>query len=132
MWAAVDVGVGHHDDLVVAQLVLEGSKSASLADAGAQRGDQRADLSDDRASVDPCLLDIEDLAAQRQDGLVLASRPALAEPPAESPSTMNISDFAGSFSWQSASLPGSVDTLITSLRIVSLALRAASRAAAAW
>ena len=36
-------------------------------------------------------------------------RPPLAEPPAESPSTMKISDFAGSFSWQSASLPGSVD-----------------------
>ena len=34
-------------------------------------------------------------------------RPPLAEPPAESPSTMKISDFAGSFSWQSASLPGS-------------------------
>src|SRR6201991_3364901 len=33
-------------------------------------------------------------------------RPCLAEPPAESPSTRNSSDRAGSFSWQSASLPG--------------------------
>jgi hypothetical protein len=37
---------------------------------------------------------------------VLRLRPCLAEPPAESPSTMNSSDSAGSFSWQSASLPG--------------------------
>ncbi len=37
-------------------------------------------------------------------------RPCLALPPAESPSTMNSSDFAGSFSWQSASLPGSEET----------------------
>ncbi len=59
-------------------------------------------------------------------------RPCLAEPPAESPSTMNSSDFAGSFSWQSASLPGSEVTLSGSLRIESRALRAASRAAAAW
>src|SRR5246127_3065630 len=33
-------------------------------------------------------------------------RPCLALPPAESPSTMKSSDFAGSFSWQSASFPG--------------------------
>src|ERR1700679_1887892 len=33
-------------------------------------------------------------------------RACLAEPPAESPSTRKISDLAGSFSWQSASLPG--------------------------
>ena len=36
-----------------------------------------------------------------------ASRACLAEPPAESPSTMKISQTAGSASWQSASLPGS-------------------------
>jgi hypothetical protein len=38
---------------------------------------------------------------------VLRSRPCLAEPPAESPSTRKSSDLAGSRSWQSASLPGS-------------------------
>ena len=37
---------------------------------------------------------------------VRRSLPCLAEPPALSPSTMKISDRAGSFSWQSASLPG--------------------------
>src|ERR1700687_1344479 len=35
------------------------------------------------------------------------SRACLALPPAESPSTRNSSDLAGSRSWQSASLPGS-------------------------
>src|SRR5919201_295829 len=47
------------------------------------------------------------------------ARPCLAEPPAESPSTMNSSDLAGSFSWQSASLPGSEATSSTPLRRVS-------------
>ena len=59
-------------------------------------------------------------------------RPCLAEPPAESPSTMNSSESAGSRSWQSASLPGSELTSSAPLRRVSSrALRAASRAAAA-
>ena len=62
----------------------------------------------------------------------LRSRPCLADPPAESPSTMNTSALAGSRSWQSASLPGRVDTSSTPLRRVSSrALRAASRALAA-
>ena len=59
-------------------------------------------------------------------------RPCLAEPPAESPSTMKSSDLAGSRSWQSASLPGSEAMSSAPLRRVSSrALRAASRAAAA-
>src|SRR6185436_13819748 len=56
-------------------------------------------------------------------------RPCLAEPPALSPSTRNSSDLAGSFSWQSASLPGSEAMPITLLRLASRALRAASRVA---
>ena len=60
------------------------------------------------------------------------SRPCLAEPPAESPSTMNSSHSAGSFSWQSASLPGrDVMSSAPLRRVRSRALRAASRAAAA-
>ena len=56
-------------------------------------------------------------------------RPCLAEPPADSPSTMNSSLFAGSRSWQSASLPGSDDSSSAPLRCtISRALRAASRA----
>ena len=64
---------------------------------------------------------------------VLRSRPCLAEPPAESPSTTKISASAGSVTEQSASLPGSVEFSSADLRRVrSRALRAASRARAAW
>ena len=63
---------------------------------------------------------------------VLRSRPCLAEPPAESPSTMKISASDGSFTEQSASLPGSVEFSSADLRRVrSRALRAAARACAA-
>ena len=60
------------------------------------------------------------------------SRPCFAEPPAESPSTMKISASDGSFTEQSASLPGSVVFSSADLRRVrSRALRAAKRACAA-
>ena len=60
------------------------------------------------------------------------SRPCLAEPPAESPSTRYSSHFAGSRSWQSANFPDSPKESSTPLRRVnSRALRAASRARAA-
>ncbi len=60
------------------------------------------------------------------------SRPCLAVPPADSPSTRNISQRLGSRSEQSASLPGSPPPSSAPLRRVrSRALRAASRARAA-
>src|ERR1039458_9843983 len=60
------------------------------------------------------------------------SRPCLAVPPADSPSTRNNSQRSGSFSWQSASLPGSPPEWSAPLRLVrSRALRAASRPRAA-
>ena len=60
-------------------------------------------------------------------------RPDLAEPPAESPSTMKISHLVGSFDWQSVSLPGSdADSSRPLRRVRSRALRAATRAVAAW
>ena len=62
---AVDVGVGHDDDLVVAQL----AEVEIVADAGAQGGDQRADLLAAQHPVEPGALDVEDLAAQGQDRL---------------------------------------------------------------
>ena len=59
-------------------------------------------------------------------------RPCFAEPPAESPSTRNNSQFAGSLSEQSASLPGIPQPPIGLLRCtLSRALRAAMRAVAA-
>ena len=63
---------------------------------------------------------------------VRRSRPCFAEPPAESPSTRNNSDSAGSFSWQSASLPGRPAISSAPLRrVISRAFRAASLARAA-
>ena len=62
---AVDVGVGHQHDLVVAQLV----EVELLVDAGAERGDDRLDLGVGQHLVDAGLLDVEDLAADRQDRL---------------------------------------------------------------
>ena len=63
---AVDVGVGHDDDLVVAALL---DVEFLAADAGAERRDQRADLVGAEHAVEPGPLDIEDLAAQGQHGL---------------------------------------------------------------
>ncbi len=65
---AVDVGVRHDDDLVVAQLV----DVELVADRGAERGDQRADLLAAQHLVDARALDVEDLAAQRQHRLEFA------------------------------------------------------------
>ena len=62
---AVDVGVGHDDDLVVPSLL----ELELLADAGADRGDERLDLGVREHLVDPVLLDVDDLAAERQDRL---------------------------------------------------------------
>ena len=66
---AVDVGVRHDDDLVVAQLR---QVEVVAADAGAERGDQRADLLAGEHLVEARALHVEDLAAQRQHGLELA------------------------------------------------------------
>ena len=65
---AVHVGVRHDDDLVVAQLL----DVELLADAGAERGDQGADLLAGEHLVDAGALDVENLAAQRQHRLELA------------------------------------------------------------
>ena len=70
---AVDVGVGHDDDLVVAQLVdVEAFAIFVAADAGAECGDQRADFGRRQHLVEAGALDVEDFSAQGQHGLVLA------------------------------------------------------------
>ena len=66
---AVDVGVGHQNDLVIAQL---GEVEIVAADAGAQCRDQGADLLGAQHLVEARALDIEDLAAQRQHRLEFA------------------------------------------------------------
>src|SRR5207253_4297822 len=65
---AVHVGVGHDDDLVVAGVVdLE-----ALAHAGADRRDDGPDLLVGEDLVDARLLDVQDLASQREDRLEAA------------------------------------------------------------
>ena len=63
---AVDVGVRHDDDLVIARFVRV---EFIRPDAGAERHDQRADLLGRQHLVEARPLDIEDLAAQRQHRL---------------------------------------------------------------
>ena len=66
---AVHVGVGHEDDLAVADL---GGVEVVLADAAAERGDHGADFFVAQHLVVARLLDVEDLALERQDGLEAA------------------------------------------------------------
>ena len=75
---AVDVSVGHDYDLVVAQLL---GVEFLLADPRTQRRDQRPDLLTAEHLVEARALDVEDLAAQRQDRLKLPV-PALLGGPA--------------------------------------------------
>ena len=65
----VDVGVGHDDDAVVAQLL---GVVLLLADAAAQRRDERRDLGGGEQLVEARALDVQDLALERQDRLELA------------------------------------------------------------
>ena len=65
---AVDVGVGHDDDPVVAQLGQVEAVADAL-DPGAQGDDQGPDVLAGHDPVEAGLLDVEDLAAQRQDRL---------------------------------------------------------------
>ena len=62
---AVDVGVGHQDDLVVAQVVL----AVALARAAAERLDEVGDLLVGGEFFARRAGDVQHLAAQRQDGL---------------------------------------------------------------
>ncbi|EAQ28787.1 hypothetical protein NAP1_14348 [Erythrobacter sp. NAP1] len=71
--SAVDVSVGHDHDLVIAQLF----EVEFVANAGAHRLDQRADLAAGDDPVETRAFDVEDLASQREDRLVLAVTPTL-------------------------------------------------------
>ena len=62
---ALHIGVRHDDDLVVAQF----RQIELIANAGAERGDKRADLCAREHLVDARPLHVQDLAAQRQSGL---------------------------------------------------------------
>ncbi len=63
----IDVGVGHDDDFVVAQL---GDIEFLMADAGAERRDKRADFSGAEHPVESRPLDVENFSTKRKDGLI--------------------------------------------------------------
>ena len=65
--AAVDIGIRHQDDLVVAALA---DVEVFPANAGAESRNQRTDLGRAQDLVEACPLDVEDLAPKRQDCLV--------------------------------------------------------------
>src|SRR3989475_10495617 len=68
----INVSISHHDHVVIAQL----TDVEPLADAGAEGRDQVADLLRGEDLVFASFLDIEDLPAERQNGLEAAvSRP---------------------------------------------------------
>ena len=76
---AVNVGVGHDDDAVVAQLVDVEVVGAALArvccdfaDAGTKRRDERDNFSAGEQFFVACFFNVQDLAAQWQDGLEFA------------------------------------------------------------
>ena len=62
---AVDVGIGHDDDLAVSQL----GDVEILSYAAAERLDDRYDRDVRIYLVKPALLDVEHLSAERKDGL---------------------------------------------------------------
>ena len=67
---AVDVRVGHDDDLVVLQPLEVEGPLAAVADAGADAGDQAANFGVLQDAVEPRFFHVQDLALDRQDGLV--------------------------------------------------------------
>jgi hypothetical protein len=123
--SAVDIGVAHDDDLAVAgRLEIEGPPRP-----GADDLDDRRALGVLQHVGDRGLLDVEDLASDRQQRLVILERASLAVPRALSPSTMNSSDRSTSWVRQSASLAGRVeDSRAVLRRWVSLCWRALIRA----
>ena len=70
---AVDVGVGHDNNAMVAEL----AQVHVLAEAGAECGDERSQLFVGEHLLQPRLFDVEDLALERQDRLESPVAPLL-------------------------------------------------------
>src|ERR1700682_45985 len=67
--AAVDVRVGHQNNLMVAELA---GVEIVFADASAARGDNGANFFVPEHLVVACLFDVKDFALERQDGLIFS------------------------------------------------------------
>ena len=71
--AAVHVGVRHADDAVIAQLL----QVEVLPHAAAEGGNHGLDFVVGQHMIEPRLFDVQDLAAQRQNGLEMPVAPLL-------------------------------------------------------
>ena len=112
---AVDIGVGHHDHLVVAQVLV------AIMDAGpaAERLHEIGELLVLRKLALGGARHVQDLAAQRQHRLVRAITRLLRRAARKSPSTMKISAPAAAELLQSASFPGRRSLRVALLRATS-------------
>jgi len=81
---------------------------------------------------DPALATLRILPRSGSTAWLTRLRACLAEPPAESPSTMKISAPAAAVAEQSASLPGSRSFWIAVLRLTSFSCRRRMRSSALW
>jgi hypothetical protein len=112
---AVDIGVGHDDDLVIAQVV-----DVELgAHADAKRLTQIVDFLIGAQLPEAAPSTFRILPRKGSSACVVRSRAILAEPPAESPSTMNSSVPSRFLAEQSTSLPGRRSFCVAVLRAVS-------------
>ena len=67
---AVNVGIGHDDDFVIADFVdVEGAFLFAIADTGADGGDEVLDFAVLEGAVEAGFFDVEDFPAEREDGL---------------------------------------------------------------
>ena len=128
---AVDVGIGHDDD-TGGSATWSASKSSPMFAADSR--DQRADGVAGKRAVQARALNVEDLAAQGQDSLRLAVAGLLGR----AACGIALDDEAvrsspGSWTSSRPACPAARTSLSTPLRrVISRALRAASRALSAW
>jgi len=123
----VNIGIGHYNYFVVSKFRYV----EVLSDICSQCHYNRSKLIVAINLVHPGFFNVEHLTQRGRMAWNLLFLPCFAEPPAESPSTINISQREGSLSVQSASFPGSVEVSRTFFLLVSsLAFRAASLALA--
>ncbi len=90
---AVNVGIGHDDDLVIPQFGL----IKFVADSAAKGGNHVFNFVRIENSVSLAFSTLRILPLRGRMACLILSRPCFALPPAESPSTKKISDLAGSF-----------------------------------
>ena len=94
----VHIRICHDHDLVVTKLRDIKVISVSFGKSTSKGIDHGLDLRIGQHLVNGGFLHIQDLSSDGQDGLIVTVLAVLAEPPAESPSTMKISQWEGSFS----------------------------------